>query len=231
MYKVKNLKIISFFILLRGLYAPSFPDRGVLWKVLQVHGQGGHGLHEDPPDEAAHQHAQNDRGIKTSAQFELFLKRTKDFGELHLGKENTLGNLHKINFLQVISVVVSCPTYQSFAAMKKESTLESVKKADSDSDLSDYLVPVCLIITVTVIVTMALCMARNIIRGTINTVRTVIMGQQADVNTDSGELGKMIKTDDNTEGLNSSERKEIQRFTGLESDRVTESDTTDMQRE
>ena len=57
------------------------------------------------------------------------------------------------------------------------------------------------------------------------------MGQQADVNTDSGELGKMIKTDDNTEGLNSSERKEIQRFTGLESDRVTESDTTDMQRE
>ena len=57
MYKVKNLKIILFYILLRGLYAPSFPDRGMWWKVLQVHGQGGHGLHEDPPDGAAHQHA------------------------------------------------------------------------------------------------------------------------------------------------------------------------------
>ena len=77
--------------------------------------------------------------------------------------------------------------------MKKESTLESVKKADSDSDLSDYLVPVCLIVTLTVIVTMALCMARNTIRGAINTVRTVCMGQHEDVQT-GGELGRTIDT-------------------------------------
>ena len=51
------------YILLRGLSAPAFSDRGVWWKVLQVHGQGGHGKHEDPPDGAAHQHAQHDRGI------------------------------------------------------------------------------------------------------------------------------------------------------------------------
>ena len=55
--------------------APSFPDRDVWWQVLQVHGQGGHGQHEDPPDGAAHQHAQHDRGIikliKTSTSLVL----------------------------------------------------------------------------------------------------------------------------------------------------------------
>ena len=40
----------------------SLLDSGVWWQVLQVHGQGGHGHHEDPPDGVAHKHVQHDRG-------------------------------------------------------------------------------------------------------------------------------------------------------------------------
>ena len=94
------------------------------------------------------------------------------------------------NFLlQVISVIAACPTFHDYGAqtmmvqdtkdMEVQNSICSdncltEQTPDSDSEVSDYLVTVCLIVTIIVIVSIEL--ARNTVSHTIKTVKTRLPG-------------------------------------------------------
>ena len=95
-------------------------------------------------------------------------------------------------------MVVSCPTYQSYTSRKRDTSLEGVTVAvDSVSELPAYLVPACLLGTLAVIGSLALCLARDTVQATIATIGTVVLGrgEPAEVQTDGGEAAEMLRTD------------------------------------
>ena len=109
--------------------------------------------------------------------------------------------------------MVSCPTYQSYTSRKREARLEGVTMADSDSvsELPAYLVPACLLGTLAVIGSLALCLARDTVQATIATIGTVVLGRgvagvqtgrQGEPGQGGGEAAtEMLRTDIQTDWL------------------------------
>ena len=109
-------------------------------------------------------------------------------------------------------MVVSCPTYQSYTSRKREARLEGVTVAVSDSvsELPAYLVPACLLGTLAVIGSLALCLARDTVQATIATIGTVVLGRgvagvqtgrQGEGAVGGGEAAEMLRTDVQTDSL------------------------------
>ena len=90
--------------------------------------------------------------------------------------------LSSLDHIQTISMIDNCLTVQT---------------PDSDSEVSDYLVTVCLIVTGIVIVIIGLCSARNTIWHTIKTLKTRIMGNKTDEQAETEEQNS--RTDDRTD--------------------------------
>ena len=97
--------------------------------------------------------------------------------------------LSSLDHIQTVSLIDNCLTVQT---------------PDSDSEVSDYLVTVCLIVTIIVIVIIGLCLARNTIWHTIKTVRTRIMvhkkGEQTETEEQTDRLTGTDRTDEQTDG-------------------------------